>query len=126
VLAPDIAQLVRAADLVKMDIEGGEFDLIPYMADLLEETRPNLYLSLHGQLLKPSGTPLARYARRMTQQLRLLESLSFYRSFFFWTNGEWTRLDPASTFQVLFGQTSELGISIYITDGGRWPLPGPA
>jgi FkbM family methyltransferase len=125
VLSPDIAQLVRNADLVKIDIEGGEYELIPYMAGLLEEVRPNLYLSLHGERLRPSGTPLARYARRMTQQLRLLESLSFYRNFFFWTNGEWTRLEPVATFQVLFGQTSELGISIYLTDGGRWPLPGP-
>ena len=38
-------------DFLKMDIEGGEFDLLPTMADYLREHRPILYLSLHPHLL---------------------------------------------------------------------------
>jgi len=38
-------------DTVKMDIEGGEFSLLPAMSAYLEEHRPQLYLSLHPHLL---------------------------------------------------------------------------
>lgn len=38
-------------NVIKMDIEGGEFDLLPTMVDYLELFRPRLYLSLHPHLL---------------------------------------------------------------------------
>lgn len=41
-------------DAVKMDIEGGEFMLLPAMANYLAEYRPGLYLSLHPHLLPES------------------------------------------------------------------------
>jgi FkbM family methyltransferase len=34
--------------LIKMDIEGSEFDVIPYYSSLLEEKKIPLYLSVHG------------------------------------------------------------------------------
>lgn len=39
-------------DSLKMDIEGGEFALLPTMAQYLRENRPGFYLSLHPHLLK--------------------------------------------------------------------------
>lgn len=36
---------------IKMDIEGGEFELLPAMAEYLQYHRPALYLSLHPHLL---------------------------------------------------------------------------
>jgi FkbM family methyltransferase len=36
---------------IKMDIEGGEFDLLPAIASYLADQRPTLYLSLHPHLL---------------------------------------------------------------------------
>ena len=36
---------------IKMDIEGGEFELVPDMADYLRHERPLLHLSLHAPLL---------------------------------------------------------------------------
>lgn len=39
---------------IKMDIEGGEFKLIPAMSSYLLENRPGLYLSLHPHLLNQS------------------------------------------------------------------------
>ena len=38
-------------DLIKMDIEGGEFEVIPSMGEYLHRERPALYLSLHAPLL---------------------------------------------------------------------------
>ncbi len=40
---------------LKMDIEGGEFALLPTMADYLQHNRPALYLSLHPHLLPQSA-----------------------------------------------------------------------
>jgi len=40
-----------APDFVKIDIEGGEFQLIPAIRSLLEQWSPVLYLSLHAPLL---------------------------------------------------------------------------
>ncbi len=46
--------LIRAEppDFIKMDIEGGEFELLPAMSDFLSARRPKLLLSLHAQFLK--------------------------------------------------------------------------
>lgn len=57
-------------DFVKMDIEGGEFDLIPALRDHLERWRPVLYLSLHAPYLP---------APERAEKLRALASaLDFY------------------------------------------------
>ncbi|MCF8367728.1 MAG: FkbM family methyltransferase [Bacteroidales bacterium] len=39
-------------DFLKIDIEGGEVELIPSMADYLKEVKPILHLSFHGPFLK--------------------------------------------------------------------------
>ena len=38
-------------DFIKMDIEGGEFELLPTMVEYLEKYKPNIYLSLHAPYL---------------------------------------------------------------------------
>lgn len=40
-------------DLLKMDIEGAEFDLVPSIIDLLPRFKPAIHLSLHAPLLPP-------------------------------------------------------------------------
>jgi FkbM family methyltransferase len=42
---------VERPDFIKVDIEGGEFELIPSMAEYLRRERPTLHLSLHAPLL---------------------------------------------------------------------------
>jgi FkbM family methyltransferase len=51
-------------DLIKMDIEGGEFELLPTMRDYLRSSKPTLYISLHAPLLDPDkrGVVLAEIA----------------------------------------------------------------
>ncbi|MBO9444625.1 FkbM family methyltransferase [Ruegeria sp. R14_0] len=56
--------------LVKMDIEGAEFFVLPMLLPWLKRTRPALYLSLHSPLLGDE--------ERLRRTSELLESLSFY------------------------------------------------
>lgn len=58
--------------LVKMDIEGAEFTVLPSLVSFLEEHRPALYLSTHAPLL-----PEEQRADRMAA---LAQLLSFYKS----------------------------------------------
>jgi len=57
-------------DVIKMDIEGGEFELLPTMADYLAKERPVLYLSVHAPYL---ATELRRERLR-----QLVDLLAFY------------------------------------------------
>ena len=59
VLALDIASLVawwgiERIDLLKMDIEGAEFDLVPSLINFLPRIKPPIYLSLHAPLFPQS------------------------------------------------------------------------
>ncbi|WP_170581039.1 FkbM family methyltransferase [Ruegeria arenilitoris] len=56
--------------LVKMDIEGAEFAVLPTLADWLREQKPALYLSLHAPLLDENN--------RAERVEALLATLSFY------------------------------------------------
>jgi FkbM family methyltransferase len=60
---------IRDCSFIKMDIEGGEFDVLPTLADYLARHRPTLYLSLHPKFLPD---PQSRVAS-------VRESLSCYR-----------------------------------------------
>lgn len=57
-------------DIIKMDIEGGEFALLPTMKDYLAENRPKLFLSLHPHLLPET--------ERFEEMGRLVDILSVY------------------------------------------------
>lgn len=52
----NLSAMINLGDVgfIKMDIEGGEFRLLPTMADYLRRVRPAMYLSLHGKYL-PAG-----------------------------------------------------------------------
>jgi len=67
--------LTRAIDLegvslIKIDVEGGEFELLPAMLDYLERHRPALYLSTHTPYLLPDN--------RKDAISKVFEMLSFY------------------------------------------------
>ena len=46
---------IEKIDLLKMDIEGAEFDLVPALIDLLPRFKPCIHLSLHAPLLPESA-----------------------------------------------------------------------
>ncbi|MFC6687666.1 FkbM family methyltransferase [Jhaorihella thermophila] len=61
---------LSGVSLVKVDIEGAEFDLLPTLLPWLERHRPALFLSTHAPYLDPDT--------RADRMRRLAESLSFY------------------------------------------------
>ncbi|CUH44098.1 FkbM family methyltransferase [Ruegeria atlantica] len=61
---------LSGVSLVKMDIEGAEFFVLPTILPWLKRTRPTLYLSLHSPLLSEED--------RHQRTSDLLNSLSFY------------------------------------------------
>ena len=68
----EAANDLSAVSLVKMDIEGAEFFVLPTLLPWLEKHRPTLLLSLHAPLLNPE--------ERVTKVKSLLEQLSCYSS----------------------------------------------
>lgn len=61
---------LSAVSLVKMDVEGAEFALLPALIPWLKERRPALYLSTHA--------PYLAAAERAEKMAALAEALSFY------------------------------------------------
>ncbi|WP_136799149.1 FkbM family methyltransferase [Desulfosediminicola ganghwensis] len=55
---------------IKMDVEGGEFTLLPAMKSYLQQQKPALYLSLHPHLL-----PVDKRQQQMTAMVDLLSPL---------------------------------------------------
>ena len=56
--------------LVKMDIEGAEFDVLPALLPWLQAVRPALYLSTHAPFLPPET--------RASRMAALAQALDFY------------------------------------------------
>jgi len=62
---------LEKVDVLKIDVEGAEFALLPTMRAFLEEQRPVLYLSTHAPYLEPD--------RRRAAMRDLLDALAGYR-----------------------------------------------
>jgi FkbM family methyltransferase len=72
--------------LVKMDIEGAEFDVLPHMIPWLKAQRPALYLSTHAPFLDPQV--------RRDRMASLAKALGFYAN---WTDA---RMQPTGPDQM--------------------------
>lgn len=68
---------------IKMDIEGGEYNVLPTMRTYLRKHRPTLYLSLHPHVLGDLGVldvkaKLKRSVLRLEHTIRVLNIVRFY------------------------------------------------
>lgn len=77
-------------DFVKMDIEGGEFELLPAMGEWLSRHRPKLLLSLHALSLREAGRMTAAEAESALKECA--SALSVY--------GEFTELASGTKFPL--------------------------
>jgi FkbM family methyltransferase len=59
-------------DFIKIDIEGGEYKLLPFIGNLLREKLPNIYLSLHPFLID-------NFFEKILENNKLLFSLRGYK-----------------------------------------------
>jgi len=74
-------------DLVKVDVEGAEYEIVPALAPELTQKRPHLYVSFHPNLVfdKTSvRTRLASGRRALRLNRRLLRTLLVYRRHYVW------------------------------------------
>ncbi len=69
----EIANDLSGVSLVKMDIEGAEYAVLPTLIPFLKKYRPTLLLSLHAPLLPEQ--------ERLSRTKALLQSLSFYSTY---------------------------------------------
>ena len=79
--------------LLKIDIEGGEFILIPHIKSLLEKHKPNLYLSLHVKQDKKYVRygMFFRILKASIDGMKITYSLRKYKNKFIFTNNKWMR-----------------------------------
>jgi len=75
---------IEKIDFLKIDIEGGEFSLIPSLKTYLMEQKPLLYLSTHPQFLAPQ--------EREEHMKNLLNSLTVYDT---WYDSSLHAVDPS-------------------------------
>ena len=75
---------IHDCNFIKMDIEGGEYRVLPTMVSYLKRVRPTLHLSMHPCFLgnlRAQGA-IARFGRsllRLRSTIRLLSLLNFYK-----------------------------------------------
>jgi FkbM family methyltransferase len=71
---------VTECNFIKMDIEGGEYLILPTMVEYLRAHRPTLHLSLHPCYLKiPPLGGLGRLIARLRGTLKIIHSTDFYK-----------------------------------------------
>jgi hypothetical protein len=87
--------------LLKVDIEGAEYDVIPAIAGLLAEVRPVLHLSFHPFNIVPGEDEYVNTVARIARGFRLAEALSCYRFLYCFTAGGWIRVDTADRMDFL-------------------------
>ncbi len=79
------------ATLIKIDVEGSEYELIPELAPLLARHKPFLHLSFHPfNLLAES--PAATAMLRLRRGMELAAALQFYPFIYLFQAGAWTEV----------------------------------
>jgi FkbM family methyltransferase len=111
-----LEQLAQAKiTFINMDIEGGEYIVLPAMKNWLRERKPTLLLSLHpGFLLsikQQNRIKLLRYIRRFIEQIKIYKSIKFYEYIYDVENGK--KISSLGVFKLKFvrsksGQYSQI------------------
>ena len=90
-----------AATLLKIDIEGAEYAVIPAIADLLHRDLPFLQVSFHPFNLVAEGDPVATTLLRLRRMLDVVEALRAYDYWYVPTGEGWREVTPAILPQFL-------------------------
>ena len=76
-----------ARTLVKIDIEGAEYQVLPAIAPLLADAQPWLHVSFHPFNLTEGTDPYRTELRRVRAALDVAEALAHYRYIHVWSHG---------------------------------------
>jgi FkbM family methyltransferase len=95
--APDLLRRagLNARTLLKIDIEGAEYAVLPALADLLAERKPWLHVSFHPFNLAADRDPYEASVTRLRAALQVAEATSCYRYLHLFAEGDWCSLGPA-------------------------------
>jgi FkbM family methyltransferase len=80
---------LTARSLLKIDIEGAEYLVVPALADMLAETRPYLHLSFHPFNLVVGDDEYLNTVMRLRRALQMAEALASYRYMYCYGQGQW-------------------------------------
>jgi FkbM family methyltransferase len=93
------AEVLRRADLnartlLKIDIEGAEYAVLPSIAHLLMEHKPWLHVSFHPFNLAADRDPYGAAIHRLRSALQVAEATASYRFLHLFSEGEWRTVGP--------------------------------
>jgi len=86
---------VTPRTLLKIDIEGAEYLVVPTLAGLLMEVRPFLHLSFHPFNLVAGPDEYRNAVLRLRRGLEMAEALACYRFMYFHVQGAWYCIEPS-------------------------------
>jgi len=104
-------QAITDCNFIKIDIEGGEYQILPTMTGYLKKNRPTVHLSLHPLYLKirPLGL-LGRLVARIRGTLVIIRSIKFYKHIY---DHDGNDLTPA---RLLWMCAKWIALDIVVTD----------
>ncbi len=86
---------LTARSLLKIDIEGAEYLVVPALADMLAITRPYLHLSFHPFNLVAGDNAYLTTALRIRSAMQMAEALEPYSYMYCYANGVWYCIERA-------------------------------
>ena len=86
---------LNARTLLKIDIEGAEYDVVPALAGLLAERKPWLHVSFHPFNLAAGRDPYEAGVIRLRAALQVAEATSCYRYLHLFADDGWSTISPA-------------------------------
>jgi FkbM family methyltransferase len=87
--------------LLKIDIEGAEYEVVPAIAHLLRRERPFLHISFHPFNLVRGSDEYLNQLARLQGALAIAEAVAPYRHMYFHTPQGWTRIDKSDRLALL-------------------------
>jgi FkbM family methyltransferase len=102
---------ITGCNFIKMDIEGGEYQIVPSMIEYLRTHRPTVHLSLHPCYLRMR--PLGAFGcliARLFGTLKIIRSTSFYRHVYDHSGHE------VSSARLLWLCRGKISMDIVLTD----------
>ncbi|HME27247.1 MAG TPA: FkbM family methyltransferase [Acetobacteraceae bacterium] len=92
---------LTSRSLLKIDIEGAEYLVVPALADMLAATRPYLHLSFHPFNLVASDDEYLNTVTRIRRAMQMAEALASYRYMYCYTQDQWYCIEAADRMTFL-------------------------
>ena len=86
--------------LVKIDVEGAEYDVLPALAGVLATAKPPLHVSFHPFNIV-TGDAYTDALARLRRALAVAEALACYRFLHLFEAGRWTAIGPEQRLEFL-------------------------